>query len=59
MLKKPPVRIINFKIAEEERIEFSMKMSPDQRISYLQHLREINLGRIAKQPIKKIISIII
>lgn len=55
---KYKIRKINFQIAHEEKSDYFMKMSPEERIKYLQHLRKINLGKSAESPMKKIIAII-
>ena len=52
------IRKINREIAEEERISYGLKLTPDERIKYLQYLREINLGEKAKEPVKKVIRLL-
>ncbi len=55
---KKSVRKIDFKTAEEEEVKYRESLSPEQRLKYLQHLREINLGDQAKGPVKRIIRFI-
>jgi len=58
MSGKRKIRKINRQIAEEERISYTQKLSPGERIKYLQHLRELNLGKKANEPLKKVIKLI-
>jgi hypothetical protein len=58
MAGKHKIRKINFNIAREEKVAYSGRMSPEERIKYLQHLRKINLGPSAETPLKKIVILI-
>lgn len=58
MNKRRRIRKINFQIAQEERRKFADKLSPLERLEYLQHLRVINLGETANNEFEKILSII-
>ena len=51
-------RIIDFSIAKEEKEKYTNQLTPEERLKYLEHLREINLGPKVKEPIKRILQII-
>jgi hypothetical protein len=57
MSGRKKIRKINRQIAEEERIFYGLKLTPDERLKYLQHLRELNLGDKAREPLKKVIRL--
>jgi hypothetical protein len=57
MAGRKKIRKINRQIAEEERIAYGQKLSPEERLNYLQYLRELNLGEKAREPVKKVIRL--
>jgi hypothetical protein len=58
MSGKQKIRKINRQIAEEERLSYTRKLTPEERIGYLKHLREVNMGNIVNEPLKKVIKLI-
>jgi hypothetical protein len=58
MKGKSVIRKINYQTAKAERAAYFLNLSPAERVKYLQHLRKLNLGNVADEPIKKIISVI-
>lgn len=51
-------RLFDFLSTEEETVNQFKKVLPEDRLNYLENLREAKLGDKAKEPVQKIIRIL-
>lgn len=54
-----PIRTISFDQGKEEDLEYSLSLTPQERLKRLEKLRKINLGKAASTIISKKIVLVV